>query len=286
MMKRENPNQRRTRRGFTLIELLVVIAIIALLLAVLIPALSRAKTYAQRMMCSNNLKQQTLGTLLYANDNDSWIPTFKSSTTLNWMWDMLFYTTNQMSKYAGFDDNKTFFCPANRIKRHDDARFWQYSWLWPGPYSNPVPLREEGNLTMAQQLTYYRVLPYVYMFDKMDRDGASTLPATWDNPREQAKWLRRISQVQAASSRLLMMDAVISNGTSRTSSKFDQLTEGGIDELSAGTLWDNTNHYSRQSNNASMLPDGANAAYVDGHVDWRRFQQMNPRVQIGMRFWW
>ena len=58
------------RRGFTLIELLVVIAIIALLLAILLPALSKVKDVAQVVVCSSNTKQLTLAWQLYAEDND------------------------------------------------------------------------------------------------------------------------------------------------------------------------------------------------------------------------
>jgi len=53
-----------------LIELLVVIAIIALLMAILMPALSRAREQGKRIVCMNNLKQMTLGWSLYADDND------------------------------------------------------------------------------------------------------------------------------------------------------------------------------------------------------------------------
>jgi prepilin-type N-terminal cleavage/methylation domain-containing protein/prepilin-type processing-associated H-X9-DG protein len=58
------------QRGFTLIELLVVIAIIAILMAILMPALNRAKEQGKRAACLNNLRQMTLGWILYADDND------------------------------------------------------------------------------------------------------------------------------------------------------------------------------------------------------------------------
>jgi len=56
--------------GFTLIELLVVIAIIALLLALLIPALRSAREQGQRTVCLSNLKQLTLAWITYANEHD------------------------------------------------------------------------------------------------------------------------------------------------------------------------------------------------------------------------
>jgi len=62
------------RKGFTLIELLVVIAIIALLAALLLPALARAKESGRRASCINNLHQLDLALRLYADSNDGLFP--------------------------------------------------------------------------------------------------------------------------------------------------------------------------------------------------------------------
>ena len=63
------------RRGFTLIELLVVIAIIALLLAILMPALQRVRKQANAVVCMSNLKQWSISFANYTNDNDGYFPT-------------------------------------------------------------------------------------------------------------------------------------------------------------------------------------------------------------------
>ncbi|HEX5400140.1 MAG TPA: prepilin-type N-terminal cleavage/methylation domain-containing protein [Verrucomicrobiae bacterium] len=69
------------KRGFTLIELLVVIAIIAILAALLIPVLARAKQTAQGISCLSNMKQLQLGAMLYANNNEETWPANKTLHT-------------------------------------------------------------------------------------------------------------------------------------------------------------------------------------------------------------
>ncbi|MCX6923201.1 MAG: prepilin-type N-terminal cleavage/methylation domain-containing protein, partial [Verrucomicrobia bacterium] len=78
----ESPGARRHRRAFTLIELLVVIAIIAVLAALLLPALSRAKTKATSVQCISNAKQLTICWFMYAHDNnDQLIPNWISANS-------------------------------------------------------------------------------------------------------------------------------------------------------------------------------------------------------------
>ena len=64
----------RTRTGFTLVELLVVIGIIAILMALLMPSISRAKARANQTSCLNNMRQLTLAASMYASDHDEEYP--------------------------------------------------------------------------------------------------------------------------------------------------------------------------------------------------------------------
>jgi prepilin-type N-terminal cleavage/methylation domain-containing protein/prepilin-type processing-associated H-X9-DG protein len=74
---------RQRRRSFTLIELLVVIAIIAILAALLLPALSRAKESAKSIQCLNQLRQISLATRFYAEENEDLFPRSQHSAVAN-----------------------------------------------------------------------------------------------------------------------------------------------------------------------------------------------------------
>ncbi len=75
----------RRKHAFTLIELLVVIAVIAILMAILMPALSRAREQGKRISCLSNVKQLTMGWILYADDNDDKITYANTGLTNAWV---------------------------------------------------------------------------------------------------------------------------------------------------------------------------------------------------------
>jgi prepilin-type N-terminal cleavage/methylation domain-containing protein len=181
--------------GFTLLELLVVIAIIAVLAALLLPALLSARAKAQRTICTNNLRQINLGVRLYSEDADDISP---SAPTTN---RMVNYYRTLVQSYVGLKgppspQDKLFACPADTFRywisggvavfsptgRHESARQYYSSYVFNG--INKETTNASGNgaiLGIAGQR-----LSVIKHPDKtiLVTEHASFFPYSWHQPKK------------------------------------------------------------------------------------------------------
>lgn len=109
-IKMNTGNVLRQQRAFTLIELLVVIAIIALLMAILMPSLARAKELARRVVCKSNLHQFTLIANTYAQDYEGCLPAYTAQVGPH-VHDMHVDFINHLEDGYGLERRK-LYCPS------------------------------------------------------------------------------------------------------------------------------------------------------------------------------
>ena len=168
------------RSGFTLIELLVVIAIIALLMAILMPTLNRAREHGKRAVCLSNLKQLTVAWFLYANDNEGKI-------------------VNSDVSYVGIPPVNTWWVHWPTDGHNSTIQQWQEAikkgQLW--PYCTSINLYKCPNSERQRRLTYTIV-------DSMNGYCG------WDSYTPKLK-IRNINNIRRLSERMVFLGEAIAH---------------------------------------------------------------------------
>jgi prepilin-type N-terminal cleavage/methylation domain-containing protein/prepilin-type processing-associated H-X9-DG protein len=268
-MRRQSTFIRQTYGGFTLIELLVVIAIIAVLMAMLVPAISKVRETANRSICSSNVRQHLIGLTMYADETGGRLP----SGAGFWLWDMNRDIARQLMRNIGLEpaphDEATpapdvFYCPSNLTHKRSRQLCWDYH----------HPGGERAS---------YRITGYFWSLDTLDSQGKSVKPEIQGSGNK--KWIRTTNMKGAAEAELVIDVTLSDPGFPKQdypNGNFARIVTGSAQGQYTG-YYDTTSHLHSDKEGA-----GGNIGFTDGHVKWRHFKEMERRYGgSGMPIhWW